>query len=1040
MFDDQNRYVIHNYQKMPEFASFLPGIAGKAGVPLWSFYVNRGQAITSFGSEDKEHSIMEFHPAQQSWQLVPALGFRTFLKIRGRVLEPFRDPHSITTMHIGMNELEIEDHSFLGLTVRVLYFILPDENLGGLVRRVEIENNTDRDTEIAVLDGMPSLIPYGISLSSYKEMGQTMRAWMQVEGVEHKTPYYRVRFSTKDGATVSRVEEGNYFLAVSAGGELLPVVADPTCVFGTDTGLLEAMRLEIDSVEEILGSLQVLENQVPCAFTGGRIKVGKGEKRHFYEVFGQAGSKEILEVLAARVTEPGYFENKLDRARELAEDLTAPIETLTGDPVFNGYCRQTFLDNLLRGGSPVSLTGDGRNIFYTCSRKHGDLERDYNFFRVPPQPYSQGNGNYRDVNQNRRCDNFFFPDTGDFNIRLFMNLIQLDGYNPLVLQPVTYRMKNAGVVLSLVGESAKQEVARFLEKPFAPGDLVSLMRKINHREPGTIRCREEDFLKAAIEGSECDLQADFSEGYWSDHWTYNLDLIENFLEAYPERGEELLYGAEDYTWYRMRKHVLPRKERYERTENGLRQYHFLEDAAQGEGKGQMEETPEGVLTSDLMSKLFVLASCKVSMLDPEQLGVEMEGGRPGWYDALNGLPALFGSSLAETYELTRLVRFLKDMTDRHSRGVRIPEQTAAFVRELVSGLEEYVTPGPKSGEDRSLFWNRANRARERYRAGLKAGVQPEKTEMPASIVRNILSLYLGILEDAVIRAVKDGDGLPVTYYRYEIRDFEEQEEKILFHGMKRIPLPPFLEGAVHYMKLLRTQEDKKNLYDKVRESGLFDRKLEMYKVCDSLKEEPFEIGRCTAFVPGWLENESIWLHMEYKYILELLKAGLYEEFLWDFRRACVPFLPEDTYGRSPLENSSFIVSSANPNSALHGRGFVARLSGSTAEFLEMWKIMMFGREPVVTDADGNRKFRPKPLIPEYLIGDRQKISARFMGHTLVSYYLSEKKDYIPGQYELGRVAVWSAEGTQTYENGKIPPDVLARMDEGRIREVEIELV
>ena len=27
-----------------------------------------------------------------------------------------------------------------------------------------------------------------------------------------------------------------------------------------------------------------------------------------------------------------------------------------------------------------------------------------------------------------------------------------------------------------------------------------------------------------------------------------------------------------------------------------------------------------------------------------------------------------------------------------------------------------------------------------------------------------------------------------------------------------------------------------------------------------------------------LKNESIWLHMEYKYLLELLKNGLYAEF------------------------------------------------------------------------------------------------------------------------------------------------------------------
>ena len=49
-----------------------------------------------------------------------------------------------------------------------------------------------------------------------------------------------------------------------------------------------------------------------------------------------------------------------------------------------------------------------------------------------------------------------------------------------------------------------------------------------------------------------------------------------------------------------------------------------------------------------------------------------------------------------------------------------------------------------------------------------------------------------------------------------------------------------------------------------------------------------------------IENESIWLHMEYKYLLELLKSGLYEEYFADLKKMGVPFLPYETYGRSPL--------------------------------------------------------------------------------------------------------------------------------------------
>ncbi len=75
----------------------------------------------------------------------------------------------------------------------------------------------------------------------------------------------------------------------------------------------------------------------------------------------------------------------------------------------------------------------------------------------------------------------------------------------------------------------------------------------------------------------------------------------------------------------------------------------------------------------------------------------------------------------------------------------------------------------------------------------------------------------------------------------------------------------------------------------MRHSDLYDEKLSMYKVNASLQNASFELGRARAFTPGWLENESIWLHMEYKYLLELIRNGMYEAFFEDFHKAAIPF-------------------------------------------------------------------------------------------------------------------------------------------------------
>ena len=46
----------------------------------------------------------------------------------------------------------------------------------------------------------------------------------------------------------------------------------------------------------------------------------------------------------------------------------------------------------------------------------------------------------------------------------------------------------------------------------------------------------------------------------------------------------------------------------------------------------------------VISKLCILGMLKFSTLDPYGMGIEMEGGKPGWNDAMNGLPGNTTSS------------------------------------------------------------------------------------------------------------------------------------------------------------------------------------------------------------------------------------------------------------------------------------------------------------------------------------------------------------------------------------------------------------
>merc|ERR1712147_53831 len=147
------------------------------------------------------------------------------------------------------------------------------------------------------------------------------------------------------------------------------------------------------------------------------------------------------------------------------------------------------LDNLLRGGFPEFLGGGGgaeKRVYHTFSRIHGDLERDYNNYQIDTTYYSQGSGNYRDVNQNRRVGVYLFPRLGDFNLREFLTLKQADGYNPLTVATAFFSMGGGGdgaddddaadAAASVAADvcaddKSAKKLASILGRPFRPGDL-----------------------------------------------------------------------------------------------------------------------------------------------------------------------------------------------------------------------------------------------------------------------------------------------------------------------------------------------------------------------------------------------------------------------------------------------------------------------------------------------------------------------------------------------------------------------------------------
>lgn len=986
--NNKGYFVINDYNRAKVFSSFFPGVAGLWGIPMWVFYVNRGQGIASFGIESKNKSIMEFQPANKAYRLTPLQGFRTFVKATHNrsttYWEPFQnnltgtDFNKKQTMYISAHDLIIEEENLdLGLTAQVKYFTVPDEPYSAMIRRVSIKNTGDKAYNIELLDGMPTIVPYGLSDWLIKNLARTVEAWVKVRNREERAPFYQLNVEVADTPQVKHITEGNFFFSFDPADkkkQLLNPIVEATKIFGSSLDF-SAPDLFVNNKFKI-NSKQTTDSKTPCAFSHHKYKLSPDYTREIVSVFGYARDVDQLNELTQTVRSPGFVDTKEHQNKAIIDDIKNYAQTQSSSENFNLYSSQTFLDNILRGGLPISIkTSEGNVAFNVYSRKHGDLERDYNHFVVAPTFYSQGNGNYRDVNQNRRNDVWFNADVKESHIINFLNLSQADGYNPLVVKGTSFTItdeKEADeIVNNFVASGDKAELKQFLMDDFQPGELLVFIDQHDIEIEGNVRV----FLGSVLEVSHKQELADHGEGFWSDHWTYNLDLIQSYLSLYPEQLRSLLIEKKVFNFYLNHHYVRPRDQRYYLTEHGVRQYESVcddsanFDPSKYDFKLRVKQGEGEVYSTNLVCKLLCLIANKVASLDPSGCGVEMEADKPNWYDALNGLPGLVGSSVSETFELQRYAMFLSDSLQELGFGDKDKFSVFEELGSFVTGLTNLLSVNHSSLD----YWNKANDIKENYRQRVRRSIDGKEVEMTGLQIQNFLKHVIAKTGES-LKIARNKQGKLATYFYHEVTDYkkldhtgvEEDHPLVRPLAFTKHALPLFLEGYVHALKVQTKVGDARKLYKEVHSSDLFDEKLGMYKVNTNLATETEEIGRTRVFPSGWLENESIWLHMEYKFILEILRAELFDEFYDNFKSVFVPFQKPARYGRSILENSSFIASSAHEDADLHGRGFVARLSGSTAEFLHIWLVMNAGERPFILDAKEQITLNFKPALASWL--------------------------------------------------------------------------
>lgn len=351
--------------------------------------------------------------------------------------------------------------------------------------------------------------------------------------------------------------------------------------------------------------------------------------------------------------------------------------------------------------------------------------------------------------------------------------------------------------------------------------------------------------------------------------------------------------------------------------------------------------------------------------------------------------------MPETYELKLLLQYVKKVVQKYQRSVEISVELGKMVERVTEALEilsshgyvEETNPGPQVPKPLFQYWDVVAAARESYTNDVQYYFSGNTTVLAPEVVVGMIDNWLEQIDLGIERSFKfatkgykdDGtSGIPACFFAYDIIDWEETGNRndmghplVNAKAMKVKVFPLFLEGPVRYMKTIEDDSDKmEDMYNRVLGSGLRDEILDMYFLSASLKGQTYDMGRQIAFAPGWLENQSIWMHMSYKYYLQLLRGKLYDQFFSEVKNGgMLPFMDPDVYGRSLMECSSFIASSAFPDPAIVGEGFLARLSGSTAEFLDIYKLMFIGPELFYVNESGDLEMQLTPALPSWLFED-----------------------------------------------------------------------
>ena len=351
-----NIFEIQSFDKAKGFASFLPAIAGVKGKPLWVFYTNIGQCVGGFGIDNKDTPFTPFDSYKKARKEIPVNGFRTFIKINGKIYTPFFLHADVQrNMYVDKTSIRIEEIYPDLYKYEVIYSTISSKPYPGLIRHIRITNLSDKTTDFEIIDGANVFLPCPVSNYSYHLTNTLVGAYCLTYPNNNK-PFFNFKEPESDSATVKVSNKGNGYFYIDENNNVLDVIYDNKLIFGYDDTNITPINIIDKDIKDLDLNNQVTENRLPSAYSVACISLESKKSYSFIGMFTHASSVDEFNNNISSLTYDDLC-NFIDVTKDLVDSLL-PKHIHTSNKIFDEYIVQSVLDNNLRGGFPSILGKD----------------------------------------------------------------------------------------------------------------------------------------------------------------------------------------------------------------------------------------------------------------------------------------------------------------------------------------------------------------------------------------------------------------------------------------------------------------------------------------------------------------------------------------------------------------------------------------------------------------------------------------------------------------------------------------------------------